>query len=118
MITKEGVAKIVDFGLAKAAEQSILTKEGTTLGTTAYMSPEQAQGADVDHRTDVWALGVVLYEMITGQQPFQGDYEQAVIYSLMNEEPEPPTALRTGVPMELERIVFRQMDGTRKYHPY
>lgn len=82
-----------------------LTKEGTTLGTIAYMSPEQTQGIEVDHRTDIWALGALLYEMITGRQPFQGDYEQAVMYSIMNEDPEPLTGLRTGVPMDLEKIV-------------
>jgi TolB-like protein/Tfp pilus assembly protein PilF len=87
----------------------MLTKEGTTLGTVAYMSPEQAQGAKVDHRADVWALGAVIYEMVTGRQPFLGDYEQAVIYSIMNEDPDPPTALRTGVPMELERIILKTL---------
>ncbi|RMD63487.1 hypothetical protein D6833_05610, partial [Candidatus Parcubacteria bacterium] len=97
--------KIVDFGLAKLAGATMVTKEGTTLGTVAYMSPEQAQGAEVDQRTDIWALGAVIYEMTAGKQPFAGDYEQAVVYSIMNEDPEPPTALRTGVPMELERIV-------------
>ncbi len=105
MITKRGEVKIVDFGLAKLAGRTLLTKEGTTLGTVAYMAPEQARGADVDHRTDLWALGTVLYEMITGRQPFEGDYEQAVMYSIMNEEPVPLTGLRTGVPIELERIV-------------
>jgi len=73
------------------------------------MSPEQTQGIEVDHRTDIWALGAVIYEMITGQQPFVGDYEQAVMYSIMNEDPEPLTALRTGVPMELERIVLKTL---------
>ncbi len=105
MITLRSEVKIVDFGLAKLAGQTKLTKSGMSLGTVAYMSPEQAQGAAVDHRTDIWALGAVLYEMVTGQQPFKGDYEQAVVYSILNEDPEPITGLRTGLLMELERIV-------------
>jgi len=109
MINEKGQVKIMDFGLAKLKGQTKLTKEGTILGTTAYMSPEQAQGADVDLRTDIWSLGVVLYEMITGQLPFKGEYEPAVLYSIMNEEPEPLTALRTGLPMELERIVNKSL---------
>ena len=109
MLTTKGQVKIMDFGLAKLAGRSALTKEGTTLGTVAYMSPEQARGENVDHRTDIWASGVVLYEMITGQLPFKGEYEQAVMYSIMHEEPEPITGLRTGVPMELERIVNKAL---------
>jgi serine/threonine-protein kinase len=73
------------------------------------MSPEQLRGEDVDHRTDIWSLGVMIYEMVTGRLPFKGDYEQAVTYSILNEEPEPMTGLRTGVPMELERIVAKAM---------
>ena len=109
MITKEGVVKIIDFGLARLAGQTKLTKAGTTMGTAAYMSPEQARGEHVDHRTDIWSMGVVLYEMIAGELPFKGDYEQAVIYLIMYEDSEPITGLRTGVPTELERIVDKAM---------
>jgi serine/threonine protein kinase/tetratricopeptide (TPR) repeat protein len=105
MVTSDGAAKIVDFGLAKLGGRSMLTKSGSTLGTAGYMSPEQARGEEVDQRTDIWSLGVILYEMVTGRLPFKGDYENAIVYSILNAHPEPLTALRTAVPMELERVV-------------
>jgi serine/threonine protein kinase/Tfp pilus assembly protein PilF len=88
MITGEGKVKIMDFGLAKVGQGTQLTKVGSTVGTAAYMSPEQAKGEEIDNRTDIWSFGVVLYEMITGKMAFKGDYEQAVIYSILNENPE------------------------------
>jgi serine/threonine protein kinase len=105
LVTRDGLAKIVDFGIAKLSGCTKLTRTGATLGTMAYMSPEQLKGEDVDHRSDIWALGVVLYEMVTGETPFGGDYEQAVAYSIMNEKPRSVTDLQTGVPMELGQVV-------------
>ena len=105
MLTEKGDVKIMDFGLAKVKGGPKLTKEQSTLGTASYMSPEQSRGEEVDHRTDIFSLGILLYEMLTGQLPFKGDYEQAITYSILNEDQESITALRTGIPMELERIV-------------
>ncbi len=105
MLTAKGEAKVLDFGLAKTRHSTMLTRMGSTLGTISYMSPEQARGDNVDHRTDIWALGVLFYELICGRLPFGGDYEQAVTYSIMNEDPQPLTAIRTGVPMSLDWIV-------------
>jgi serine/threonine-protein kinase len=114
MVTTEGRAKVMDFGLAKSPGQTRLTRTGTTTGTIAYMSPEQSRGEDVDHRTDIWSFGVMLHETITGQRPFRGDYEQAVVHAILNDQPEPMTALRTGVPMELERIAGKAMAKRRE----
>ncbi len=109
MLARRGRVKIMDFGLAAVADKTRLTKSGTTLGTPAYMSPEQAQGQAVDHRTDIWALGVVLYEMLTAKHPFPGEYEQAVVYSIINEAPEPVTAQRRGIPPKVDDLLNKAL---------
>jgi len=109
MLTGEGQLKVMDFGLAQLAERSRLTKTATILGTPAYMSPEQAQRQPTDRRADIWSLGVVIYEMVTGKSPFEGEREHAVLYAIANEDPEPITALRAGLPMELELIVGKAL---------
>ncbi|MBI3694565.1 MAG: protein kinase [Acidobacteria bacterium] len=109
MLTEKGLAKIMDFGLAQLTGQSRITKTGTTLGTPAYMAPEQARGEAVDRRADLWSLGVVLYEMVTGKLPFKGGSEVAVVYAILHETPAPMAVRRTGVPGELERIVTRAL---------
>ncbi len=105
MVDDDGRVILMDFGLARLADVSRLTRTNETLGTVAYMSPEQADGTEADHRADIWSLGVVLYELLTGRRPFTGDLGPVVLYSILNDEPEPVTAIRTGVPMEVEFIV-------------
>ncbi len=113
MLTKNGIAKVMDFGLAKMnnpAEASRLTKAGTTLGTIGYMSPEQVQGQDVDHRSDIFSLGVVLYELLSGESPFKGVHETAIMYEIVNVDPEPVSAKKEGIDPELDRIIFECLE--------
>jgi len=110
MVTGKGRAVIMDFGLAHSRGMSKLTKTGSTIGTVPYMSPEQARGEKVDHRSDIWSLGVVIYEMITGRLPFQSAYTDAVVYSILNENPPPVTSLRSGIPMALEAIIKKCLE--------
>jgi len=110
MVTDRGRAVIMDFGLAHSRGMSKLTKTGSTLGTVPYMSPEQARGDKVDHRTDIWSLGVVLYEMIGGRLPFKSEYQDAIVYSILNEPPPPITSLRSDVPMKLEEILNKCLE--------
>ncbi len=111
-ITSEGQVKILDFGLAKLTGQTRVTRTGTTLGTAAYMSPEQAQGKATDHRSDIWSLGVVLYEMLTGRLPFPGENAPALMYAIVNEKQPPLTTLNTDIPLEVEQLVDRALAKT------
>jgi len=109
MVTDKVQAKIMDFGLAKVKERTLLTREGTTLGTAAYMSPEQARGEQVDARTDIWSLGVVVYEMFSGRLPFKGDREASILYSVVHEEPQPLKAVKRDIPSGIQQIVSRAL---------
>lgn len=109
MITEHGEVKILDFGLAKVQNQT-LTIGTQSLGTLAYMSPEQAQGQAVDHRTDLWALGVVMYEMLAGKRPFDGPYDAAILYSAANEDPEPVTTWRPDVPEYIAVLLAKLLE--------
>ncbi|MFN8059823.1 MAG: protein kinase [Vicinamibacterales bacterium] len=125
MVTRRGQAKILDFGLAKTVRrmtpsdvthlsgQDRVTSLGTTLGTVAYMSPEQARGEDLDGRSDLFSLGLVLYEMATGRQTFSGATTAVVFDQILNREPTPPRALAPDLPDELERIVLKALEKDR-----
>lgn len=110
MMTAEGQVKITDFGLAKYRDSSIMTKEGTMIGTPAYMSPEQAQCEGIDHRSDIFSLGIVLYELLTGHLPFAGDSDLALLYSIVHQKPEPVQNLAPHVSVELQQIIMKALE--------
>jgi eukaryotic-like serine/threonine-protein kinase len=109
MLTPEGVLKVMDFGIARAAADDSLTQTGAVLGTAAYLSPEQAQGLPVDARSDLYSLGCVLYEMLTGVQPFTGDSPVSIAYKHVNEEAAPPSRVNPDVPPDLDTVTMRAM---------
>ena len=128
MVRRDGIVKVLDFGLAKLTERwrtdevdrdaatraMVQTEPGTVMGTTAYMSPEQARGAEVDTRTDVWSLGVVLYEMVTGQEPFKSETASDTNAAILKTEPPPLSHLVPDIPGELERIVKKALQKDRE----
>ena len=118
MLTHDNRVKIMDFGLAKSDAFTELTTAGTTLGTAAYMSPEQALGNEVNEQTDIWSLGIVLYELATGELPFSGPYEQAVIYALLNDDPPPVSTYREDLSPNLVYVIEKclQKDQAQRYH--
>jgi TolB-like protein len=107
----------MDFGLAKVSGATKLTRTGTTMGTVAYMSPEQVQGKEADHRSDIWALGVVLYEMVSGRAPFGGDYEAAMLYSILNEDPAHLAVEGSDIPAGLDGVLAKALakDPGKRY---
>jgi tetratricopeptide (TPR) repeat protein/TolB-like protein len=117
MLTKDGAAKIVDFGLATLAGKAHLTSASEIAGTLSYMSPEQIHGSPLDHRSDLWSLGVTMYEMLTGRLPFVGAEAQTVLQAIAHQEPAPIESLRTGVPAPLAAIVSKclQKDPEERY---
>jgi TolB-like protein/Flp pilus assembly protein TadD len=107
MVTSGGHIKVMDFGLAKLKGSLKLTRTSSTVGTLAYMAPEQIQGEEVDARADIFSFGVVLFEMLTGKKPFRGEHEAAMMYSILHEEPESPLKYRSDIPPHLAAMITR-----------
>ena len=110
MCSVDGRVKIMDFGLAKMQGNSDMTKRGTTLGTTSYMSPEQFRGGNVDERSDIWSMGVLIYEMLSGKMPFSGAYEQAVMYSILNENSMDIRQIKNDIPIRIKEIIDKCLE--------
>lgn len=110
MINSKNQVKVMDFGLAKLRGSVKLTKSSSTTGTLAYMAPEQIQGQDIDARADIFSFGVVLYEMLAGQTPFRGEHEAAMMYSILNEEPQPIQKFRQDIPSEFLHVLYRALE--------
>ncbi len=117
MVTNDGNVKVMDFGLAKIRGSEMITKAGSTLGTAAYMSPEQITAKNIDHRTDLWSLGIVFYEMLTGELPFKAEYDAAWAYQIMNEKILPPSELDRKIPPQIDPVVLKMLekDKTQRY---
>src|SRR5207253_10403857 len=127
MVRHDGIVKVLDFGLAKLLEDHardmvdheadtralVLTDAGRVLGTPQYMSPEQARGQELDARTDIWSLGVVLYEMLAGRPPFRGETKSHTVVSILETEPAPLTTFAPDTPAELQRIVRKALTKDR-----
>ena len=113
LIDLHGRARIVDFGLASVRGSKHLTKTGTTLGTVAYMSPEHVLGQEIDERSDMWSVGVLLYEMLTSRLPFSGEHDAAIMYSIVYEEPSPLPKGISIIPGEIQSIIARSLNKNR-----
>src|ERR1051326_5424641 len=110
MLNSKNQIKVMDFGLAKLKGSLKLTRTSSTVGTLAYMAPEQIQGGEVDARSDIFSYGIVLFEMITGKTPFRGEHEASMMYSILNEDPEQLAKYRTELSGELQRIISRALE--------
>lgn len=117
MLTKDGAVKLTDFGLAKLKGRAQITREGSTMGTAAYVSPEQLRSEEADHRSDLFSLGVVLFELLTGHLPFRGEHESALTYSIAHEDPVPVGTYRKDAPAALAKVIMRclEKDPAKRY---
>jgi serine/threonine protein kinase/Flp pilus assembly protein TadD len=113
MLTRDGTLKIMDFGIAKLKSSSGLTKTGTSLGTLSYMSPEQAQGMAADQRSDLWSLGVVLYEILTADLPFKAEHEAGLLYLIVNENPPVPSLMDRKIPHQIDTLINKMLAKER-----